>query len=124
MIDNQPKVRRRVLEYPQRSVILQHQYAGLIVIGHCGGDILDEDVVIAWIGTINRVRNQSAVTLQAVTDHGDGIPVITATDVECVTARSADHFNCHVLTGTGDEEGVVTFQGIDNDLLQTGVGDV
>ena len=120
-IDDKACMSRGVFEDPDRTVLQKHDDAGLVVVGHVGGNIPDEDVLVIRIVAAHRLDDQTAVALQVVTDDGDFLAVAAA-DVEGVTANSADDLQGHAFAGALDEEPVVTFQRIDDDPLKTRVG--
>ena len=112
--------RLRRFKHPQRPVHQLNDDTRRIVVRHLHRQVLEEDAVV--IQAQAAVVNDAAVAFEAPAHHRNQLATIAAANVERVRADSAHQFHGHTLRRAHDEEAIVAFQRIDDQLLNRRVG--
>ena len=102
------------LEDPQAHEVLAGDDDPGFVVVH------DVDRDVRHVGAAGHAHvDQAAVALAVVADHRHRLAAFAAANVEGIAAAAADQFELDILAGAADEEGIVAFEGIDDDSLET-----
>ena len=96
--------------------------ACLVIVGHAGRDILNKYRIEVAIVAADRMLYQAAVAFEAVADNSNGLAIVAAGDVERIATSPTNQLETDFLARGGDVEPVVAFLGVDDNPLDTTVG--